>query len=87
MKVGDLVKLKHDPGPFGFVIKVDKNYYGARQAFKVSKVERGKCIRSNMVDIIAPTRDGIRDRVLVEWGPHGCEYVDSLYLEVISESW
>jgi len=86
MKVGDLVKLKHGSAPFGFVLKIDKDYYGARQAFKVSNVERGKCIRSNMVDIIAPTRDGIQDRVLVEWVQHGCEYIGSHQLEVVSES-
>ena len=86
MKVGDLVKLKHDTAPFGFILKIDKDFYGAGQAFKISNVERGKCIRPNMVDIIAPTRDGIRDRVLVDWIELGAEYIESNQLEVVSES-
>ena len=55
MKVGDLVKMKQGYSAPGFVIKIEKDYHGARQAFKVSKVERGKCIRPDMVDTIAPT--------------------------------
>jgi hypothetical protein len=86
MKVGDLVKLKHDDKPYGFVIKIDKDFYGARQAFKRYNWERGKCINSMEADGIGPTKDGIRDRVLVEWVTHGCEYVDSSSLEVVSDS-
>ena len=86
MKVGDLVKLKHDSAPFGFVIKIDKDYYGARQVFKrYAKVERGKCIRGNMVDGYGPMKDGIQDRALVDWVIAGCEYVKSKQLEVVSE--
>ena len=70
----------------GFVIKIDKEYHGARQAFKVKKVERGKCVRSNMVDIIAPTKEGIRDRVLILWPDEGYGYEESHKLEVISSS-
>ncbi len=91
MKVGDLVKLKIDTGPLGFVLRIDKQYYGANTAYKISHVERGKCIRSNMVDVIATTADGIRDRVLVLWNETkareaGYEYCESTELEVISES-
>ena len=85
MKIGDLVRLKDTPH-LGFVMNVEKDYYGAGRAFKVSKAERGKCIQPNMVDIIAPTRDGIRDRVLVIWTEEGYTYEDSIKLEVISEN-
>lgn len=84
MKIGDLVRLKNT-SHLGIITNVDKDHYGARQAFKVSKVERGKCIQPNMVDIIAPTRAGIRDRVLVIWTNEGYTYEDTLALEVISE--
>ena len=86
MKVGDLVRLRRGYVALGFVVKIDHEHFGARQAFKVSKVDRGKCIRSNMVDVIAPTRDGIRDRVLVLWPAEGYSYEESQVLEVISES-
>ena len=86
MKVGDLVRMRRGYAALGFVVRIDRGHYGARQAFKVSKVERGKCIRPNMVDIIAPTRDGIRDRVLVLWPDEGYTYEESQVLEVISES-
>jgi len=85
VKVGDLVRLKNTPY-LGIITKVEKDYYGARQAFKLSKVERGECIQPNMVDIIAPTRDGIRYRVLVIWTDEGYTYEDSTTLEVISEN-
>ena len=89
MKVGDLVKLKIDTGPLGFVLRIDKQHYGASTAYKISHVERGKAIRSNMVDIIATTADGIRDRVLVLWNATdamgGYEYCESTELEVVSE--
>ncbi len=86
MKVGDLVKMKKGYSEPGFVLKVDKDYHGAHQAFKISReVPRGHCIRSDMVDVIAPTKDGIRDRVLVLWPDAGYEYVESNKLEVISE--
>jgi hypothetical protein len=86
MKVGDLVKMRRGYSEPGFVMKIDKDHYGARQAFKISRVERGKCLRPDMVDIIAPTRDGIRDRVLVLWPDAGYSYEESTLLEVISES-
>ena len=67
-------------------MRVDSEYYGANTAYKISKVERGKCVRSNMVDIIAETADGIRDRVLVLWNEDGYEYCESTELEVVSVS-
>jgi hypothetical protein len=86
MKVGDLVRMRRGYSTVGFVMKIDHEHFGARQAFKISKVERGKCIRPNMVDIIAPTRDGIRDRILVLWPDAGYSYEESQVLEVLSES-
>lgn len=86
MKIGDLVRLKNTSVPhLGIITKVEKDYYGARQAFKVSKAERGECIQPNMVDIIALIGAGIRDRVLVIWTDEGYTYEYSTELEVISE--
>ena len=84
MNVGDLVR-ETDSSRLGFVERVDRAFYGSTQAFKISHVERGKCIRPNMVDIIAPTRDGIRDRVLVCWTDGYPEYRVCVELEVVSE--
>jgi len=92
VKIGDLVRLKDTPH-LGIITNVEKDYYGAGQAFKVSKSERGKCIQPNMVDIIALIGGGIRDRVLVIWtdeegAPSELQYTyeDSSELEVISEN-
>jgi len=94
VKIGDLVRLKDTPH-LGIITNVEKDYYGAGQAFKVSKSERGKCIQPNMVDILALIGAGIRDRVLVlviwtneEGAPSELQYTyeDSSELEVISEN-
>ena len=87
MKIGDLVRLKKGYPAIGIVTKIDEQFYGARQAFKISNVERGKCIRPSMVDIIAPTRDGIQNRVLVVWTDDAFTptYENSAALEVIDE--
>ena len=84
MKVGDLVKMRERHSIPGIIVRVDKDFFGAKQAFKISSVERGKCIRSDMVDIIAPTRDGIRHRVLVCWPDVGFSYEYSSDIEVIN---
>lgn len=84
MKIGDLV-YEAATGRYGFIERIDISYHGARQAFKISNVERGKCIRPDMVDIVAPTRDGIRDRVLVCWTDGPPEYLESHEVEVVSE--
>jgi hypothetical protein len=39
-----------------------------------------------VADVLAPTKDGIRDRVLVCWTDSPPEYLESHELEVISES-
>ena len=84
MKVGDLVR--HESGVVGQVFQIDKQFYGANKAYKIYKnIERGKCIRSNMVDGIGPTRDGIQDRVLVLWECSDWEYVKSGEVETLSE--
>jgi hypothetical protein len=95
MKVGDLVKYVGEPGlefsphigRLGVIIKIDKQFYGARQAIKIYKpVPRGKTIRSTMGDGIGPTKHGIRDRVMVLWDQDtGLEYFDSKNLEVMNE--
>jgi len=87
MKIGDLVRLKKGYPAIGIVMRIDEQYFGARQAFKISNVERGKCIRPNMVDTIAPTRDGIQDRVLVLWtdDDFAQSYESSAVLEVLGE--
>ena len=48
-EVGDLVRcnLTED---IGVVQKVDKEYYGARQAFKVYGAKRGQAIHGGMVN-------------------------------------
>lgn len=70
----------------GIVIKVDTDYFGASQAFKIYKeVPRGNTIRSNMIDGIGPTKDGKRDRVLVLWTGRGYAYEDSKDLVMISK--
>ena len=51
----------------GCVVDVTPDYYGARQAFKVYGAERGQVLKPDSVNGIGPTKDGIRDRVLVRW--------------------
>ena len=89
MKVGDLVKFNVDDGPYGFVMRVDKEYFGAGNAFKIVNAPRGICIAHNKPDAILPTEKGIRDRILVLWSAGdrpGLEYCESTDLEVVSES-
>lgn len=86
MKVADLV-YEAATGRYGFVERIDADYYGASQALKRYRtIERGKAFRSDMVDGIGPTKDGIRDRVLVCWTDSYPEYLESHELEVVSES-
>ena len=81
MKIGDLVR--HESGVIGQVFRIDAQYYGSTTAYKISKVDRGKCIRPNMVDFIGYTADGIQDRVLVLWEFIDWEYVKSGEVEVL----
>lgn len=78
-EVGQLVRSKstygfgdHGTGSIGRVVAVDRDYYGAKQAFKVYGAQRGQAIGPWSANGIGPTKDGIRDRVTVVWytGPH-----------------
>ena len=85
MKPGDLV-YESATGRYGFVERIDVDYYGASQAFKIyQQIPRGMCIRGNQVDGIGPTKDGKRDRVLVCWTCGPPEYLESHDIEVVSE--
>jgi len=84
MKVGDLV-YEAATGRYGIVERLDLNYYGARQAFKHLGRSDKHCIDSTIPDIIAPTRHGIHDRVMVCWTDGAPEYLESHKLEVVSE--
>lgn len=95
VKIGDLVKytpaasgLEFSPhaGRTGLILRVDKDFYGARQAFKRYNWIRGQCINTLEADGYGPTKDGIRDRILVMWGADNhFEYIESIDLEVVSE--
>ena len=65
-EVGQLVRSAITKD-IGRVIHVDRDYYGARQAFKVYDAQPGQVIRPGSEHGIGPTKDGIRDRVLVQW--------------------
>ena len=78
-EVGQLVRYKPGPPPdkygsgsIGRVVAIDRDYHGARQAFKVYGAQRGQAIGPWSANGIGPTKDGIRDRVTVVWytGPH-----------------
>ena len=84
MKVGDLVREKIT-GRCGIVEKIDIDYYGAQQSFKIyQEVGRGKCIRGDLVDSYGPTSDGKRDRVLVCWTDGYPEFLECTELEIVS---
>ena len=92
MNVGDLVRIRatrpelYNPAsPYGFILRIDHQFYGSNTAYKISHAERGKCLRPGMVDMIAKTADGIRDRVLVLWTDMEYRYEESINLEVVSE--
>ena len=80
-EVGQLVRYNprqttrvsyYGSGSIGRVVAIDRDYHGARQAFKVYGAQRGEGIGPRSVNGIGPTKDGIRDRVTVVWytGPH-----------------
>ena len=88
-EVGQLVRFRIS-GDLGRVIKVYPDYFGARQAFKVYNAEPGQVIRPGSENGIGPTKDGIRDRVIVQWytsyGPSssmGPESMDGKDLEIL----
>ena len=65
-EVGQLVRFRAS-GDLGRVIKVYPDYFGAKQAFKVYGAQRGQAIGPWSANGIGPTKDGIRDRVIVMW--------------------
>ena len=84
IKVGDLV-CETSTGRFGIVEKIDTDFYGATQAFKIYReIPRGQVIRPSMVDGFGPTKDGKQDRVLVCWTDSFPEYIVSGELKVVS---
>ncbi len=87
MKVGDLVR-DLSANRVGFVEKVDRQFYGAKTAFKFcpDMHPRGECINTQKPDIIDETQRGVCDRVLVLWTDENeVQYNFSDELEVISE--
>ena len=73
-EVGQLVRYKSTHGPdkygsgsIGRGGAIDRDYHGARQAFKVYGAQRGQAIGPWSANGIGPTKDGIRDRVIVMW--------------------
>jgi len=86
IRIGDLVVVTECGFSIpGIVVKIDKDFYGARDAFKTNPVPRGHAIRDiRKPDFIAPTRDGIRDRVMVCWPEEGFTYEDSNILMVVN---
>ena len=87
-EVGQLVRGPSED--IGRVVAVDRDYYGARQAFKVYDAQPGQVIRPGSENVIGPTKDGIRDRVTVVWytGPHVAglpRRYDGKKLEILEE--
>ena len=94
IREGDLIKYVGPPGlefsphrgRSGIVLKVDVSYHGARQAFKTRPCPRGHAVLdTRKPDFLAPTKDGILDRILVLWGDDNhFEYVTSAEVERIT---
>ena len=88
MKLGDLIREKSS-SRFGFVVKVDADYYGSQAAFKFDPAihPRGECVDTRRPDFIGPTKRGINDRVLVQWtDENSLQYFFGDEIEVINES-
>tara|TARA_Y100000592_G_scaffold87279_1_gene141642 strand:- start:170 stop:472 length:303 start_codon:yes stop_codon:yes gene_type:complete len=93
-EIGDLVRCKWT-GDIGIVQQVAEDFYGASQAFKVYGAQRGQALTPCSVNGIGPTKDGIRDRLLIQWttdyeksrGRDGemKHYVDSKDVEVVKK--
>jgi len=88
MKIGDLVRFKgHHNHEVGLAIRIDEQFYG-RYAF-LSTLPKGTTIRADTVDMIATTKKGKEDRILVLWHRDdelgGWEYCEVSALEVVNE--
>lgn len=96
MKLNDLVKyvppsgLEFHPmsGRLATIIRIDKEHYGARQAFKKIPAPRGHAvIDARKPSFLAPTKRGIYDRVLVMWADNNdIEYTTSHNLKTVNEA-
>jgi hypothetical protein len=92
MKIGDLVQSQgYDTvkGRIGIVMRIDKDHYGNRQAFKMSPRQRDECVNPaspNIVKRIELGRTAICDRVLVMFRDGVTpEYFRSTEFKVVSE--
>jgi hypothetical protein len=92
MKIGDLVQSQgYDTvkGRIGIVMRIDKDHFAARQAFKMSPrqlVERVTAADPNIVKRIELGRTAICDRVLVMFRDGVTpEYFRSTEFKVVSE--
>jgi len=85
MKIGDLV-YEAATGRHGIVERIDVDYHGSTIAFKHLGRPRGHCVDSTVADILAPTKRGKQDRVMVCWTDGPPEYLEAHELEVINES-
>ena len=89
-KIGQLVRHRW-ARDIGFIVRVDADYYGSTQAFKDYNPQRGHVVGGNRAIIrIGPTKDGIRDRLLVYWltdyddtGCLGHNYEDGKHIETM----
>jgi hypothetical protein len=83
MKAGDKVCDVRTNRP-GIVVRIDKDHYGAGQAFKHLPRPREFCVDSTVADVLAPTKHGKQDRVMVRWTDDltpGIEYIESRHLK------
>jgi hypothetical protein len=85
VKQGDLIRDRMT-GRIGVIERIDIDYFGAGQSFKHLGRPRGQCVDSTVADIIAPTKHGKQDRVLVCWTDGHPTYEYSKKLEVINET-
>ena len=93
-EIGDLVRCSWTRD-IGVVQKVDREYHGATQAYKVYGAKRGQALTPRSAKYIGPVEHGIRDRLLVQWttdyeksrGRDGemKHYVDSKDVEVVKK--
>ena len=83
MKPGNLV-VEIETGHMGLVIRVDKDYFGARTSWKL-RVPRGQCVGWQPGEFIGPNDQQIQDRVLVIWSTkkYAHEYIPAEKLEII----
>ena len=84
MKIGDLV-YEAATGRYGMVERIDADYFGSGIAFKHLGRPREHCVDNTIADIIAPTKHGKQDRVMVCWTDGPPEYLESHELEVVSD--